>query len=155
MKACITFLMIFSFVAVCSAADFNGKWVAQVSNPMMGGKSERIFTFQVAGDKLTGTIEDWQVTNAIFQEKGKPATTGTLKTQRGEPQQIVEGKVTGDDISFAVVAQMFGQETKTQYKGKFASNEIKFIAEDAGGGGGGFGGPPAGPQELTAKKMAP
>jgi hypothetical protein len=155
MKACIAFMVIASFIAAGSAADINGKWVAQVTNPMMGGKSERVFTFQVSGDKLTGTIEDWQVSNAVFQEKGKPAATGTLKTQRGEPQQITEGKVTGDDISFAIVAQMFGQETKTQYKGKATGAEIKFTAEDAGGGGGGFGGPPAGPQEMIAKKLVP
>jgi hypothetical protein len=154
-KLCIAFLLLMSFAAVCSAADINGKWVAQVTNSMMGGKSERIFTFQVSGDKLTGTIEDWQVSNAVFQEKGKPAATGTLKTQRGEPQQITEGKVSGDDISFAIVSQMFGQEMKTQYKGKIAGTEIKFTTEDAGGGGGGFGGPPAGPQEMIAKRLVP
>jgi len=45
---------------------------------------------------------------------------------------------------------------KTLYKGKIAGDEIKFTAEaaDAGGGGGGFG-PPAGPQEMTAKRVAP
>jgi hypothetical protein len=146
--------MILAFAVVGSAAEINGKWLAQVSNPMMGGKSERIFNFQVSGDKLAGTIEDWQVTLATFEEKGKPAMIGTLKTRRGEPQQISEGKVTGDDISFAVVSQSFMGEMKTQYKGKVSGNEIKFTAEDAGGGGG-FGGPPAGPQEIIAKRVGP
>lgn len=152
MKVCAVFLVLLAFVAVGSAADFNGKWLAQVSNSMMGGSSERVFVFKVSGDKLTGTIEDWQVSLAVFEEKGKPAASGTLKTQRGEPQQITDGKISGDDISFAVVSQRFGMETRTEYKGKATGNEIKFTAEDAGGGGG-FGGPPAGPQEMVAKRI--
>ena len=147
-------LMLLVFTLICSAADINGKWLAQVSNPMMGGKSERVFNFQVSGEKLTGTIEDWQVSLATFEEKGKPAMSGTLKTRRGEPQQITEGKISGDTVSFAIVGQMFGMETKTQYTGKVAGNEIKFTAEDAGGGGG-MGGPPAGPQEMVAKRVSP
>ncbi|MBN1568608.1 MAG: hypothetical protein JXA73_12240 [Acidobacteria bacterium] len=153
MRVYLVLFMTLVFAAACSAADINGKWMAQVSNPMMGGNSERVFNFQVSGENLTGTIEDWQVTLATFQETGKAAMTGTLKTRRGDPQQISEGKVSGDEISFAVVAQMFGMETKTQYKGKVIGNEIKFTAEDAGGGGGGFGGPPAGPQEMVAKRV--
>jgi len=51
-----------------------------------------VFNFQVSGEKLTGTIEDWQVSLATFQEAGKPAMSGTLKTQRGEPQQITREK---------------------------------------------------------------
>ena len=155
MKAYIVLLMILAFAVVCNAADINGKWLASVSNPMMGGNSERVFTFQVSGEKLTGTIVDWQVSLATFEEKGKPMMTGTLKTQRGEPQPIAEGKISGDDVSFAVVSQMFGMEMKTVYKGKLAGNEIKFTLEDAGGGGGGFGGPPPGPQEIVAKKVSP
>jgi hypothetical protein len=151
MKATVVLLMIVAFAAVGVAADINGKWIAQVSNPMMGGNSERVFTFQVSGDKLTGAIVDWQVSNAVFEEKGKAAVTGTLKTQRGDAQQISEGKVTGDDVSFTVVAQMFGMEMKTQYKGKAAGNEIKFTIETDSGGGG-MGGPAAGPQEIVAKK---
>ncbi len=154
MRVYLIILMILAFAAIGAAADINGKWVAQVSNPMMGGNSERIFNFQVSGEKLTGTIEDWQVTLATFQESGKPAMSGTLKTRRGEPQQISEGKVAGDEISFAVTAQMFGMEMKTQYKGKVAGSEIKFTAEDAGGGGG-MGGPAPGPQEMVAKRINP
>jgi len=79
--------------------------------------------------------------------------SGTLKTQRGEPQQLTVGKISGDTVSFAIVGQMMGMEMKTQYKGKIAGNEIKFTAEQEGGGGG-FG-PPAGPQEMTAKRVSP
>ena len=153
MKAYLVVIMILAFALAGIAADISGKWMAQVSNPMMGGKSERVFNFLVSGEKLTGTIEDWQVSQATFQEAGKPAMSGTLKTQRGEPQQITEGKVSGDAVSFAIVGQMMGMETKTQYKGKIAGNEIKFTAEQEGGGGG-FG-PPAGPQEMVAKRVSP
>jgi hypothetical protein len=154
MKICLALLTMLAFAVVCTAADINGKWIGQVSgNPMMGGRGERVFNFQVAGEKLSGTIEDWSVSAATFEEKGKPAMSGTLKAQRGEPQPIIEGKVSGDTVSFAVTAQMFGMETKTQYKGKVAGNEIKFTLESEGGGGGGFGGPPAGPQEIVVKKV--
>jgi hypothetical protein len=156
MKTYIVVLMILAFALACNAADISGKWLAQVSNPMMGGDSERVFTFQVSGEKLTGTIEDWQVAKATFQETGKPAVSGTLKTQRSNPQQISDGKISGDSVTFAVVGQMFGMEMKTLYKGKITGSEIKFTAEtaDGGGGGGGFG-PPAGPQEMVAKRVAP
>jgi len=77
--------------------------------------------------------------------------TGVLKTQSSDPQAISDGKISGDDISFAVVSQMFGMEMKTEYKGKVTGDTIKFTAENAGGGGG-FG-PPQQPQEMTAKRM--
>ncbi len=147
----LVLLAVFVLSAAAIAADFNGKWIAEVSNPM-GGKSERIFVFKAAGDKLTGTVADWQVSSAVFEEKGKAPMTGVLKTQRGEPQQISEGKIAGDDVSFAIVSQGFMGETKTEYKGKIAGNEIKFTV-DQGGGMGGMGGPGGGgPQEIVAKK---
>ncbi len=150
MRICAALLMILSFAALCTAADVSGKWVAEVTNPN-GAKSERIFTFQVAGNKLTGTITTLQVAQATFEEKGKPPMTGILKTQSADPQAISDGKLSGDDISFAIVSQMFGMEMKTEYKGKVTGDAIKFTAESAGGGGG-FG-PPQQPQEMTAKRM--
>jgi hypothetical protein len=146
MRITMLFMAILLFAFACNAADVNGKWLAEVND--FGGKSERVFTFEVAGEKLTGTIANWQISLAVFEEKGKPAMTGTLKTQRGEPQKIVDGKISGTAISFAVVAEMFGQEMKTEYKGTISGEEIKLTVEQGGGMGG-----PAQPQEIVAKRM--
>ena len=148
MKIHLAFAAILVFAIAGSAADVSGKWIAQVTNPM-GAKSERIFTFQVSGETVTGTIAELQVSIATFEEKGKPPMTGTLKTQNRDPQAISDGKISGDTISFAVVSQSPFGEMRTDYKGKIAGNEIKFTAEQ-GGGMGGMGG---GPQEIVAKRM--
>jgi hypothetical protein len=106
-----------------AAADISGKWVAQVPG-RQGAMQEQTFTFKVAGDALTGTIS----------------------SQRGD-QEISEGKVSGNDVSFAVVRKMQDMEMKSTYKGTIAGTEIKFTMESTGGRGG------AGkPVEFTAKK---
>jgi len=149
MKKLFVSLLLLSFAAVCNAADVGGKWIAEVKAPN-GSKAERIFDFQASGDKLTGTITNLQVYRAIFQEQGKPALTGTLKTQAADPQPIVDGKITGSDICFAVVDQMFGMEMRTEYKGKVSGDEIKFSVENVSAGG--FGGPPMPAQEIVARR---
>jgi len=152
MKSHLTLLMILVFAVAAIAADINGKWLAQVTNPM-GQKTERIFAFQVSGDKVMGTVTELQVLTATFEEKGKPAMTGILKTQNRDPQAISDGKISGDDVSFAVVNQSPFGEMKTEYKGKISGGEIKFTVEQGGGMGGGMGGMGGGPQEIVAKKM--
>jgi hypothetical protein len=149
MKIHVLVLAVLIFAVAASAADINGKWVAQVTSPS-GSKTERVFIFQASGDKVTGTIVNIQIAQATFEEKGKPAMVGTLKTQNADPQAISEGKITGDSISFAIVSQMFGQEMKTEYKGKVAGDEIKFTVEQSGGMGGPGGG---GAQEIVAKRV--
>ena len=128
MKIYTVLLAIISFAIAAVAADINGMWVAQITSPS-GSASERIFTFRVSGSTLTGTIANQQVYLATFEEKGKPKMTGTLKTQSGNPQEISEGKASGDDISFVIISNMMGNEMRTIYKGKVSGNEIKFTAE--------------------------
>jgi hypothetical protein len=113
-------LLICAFAAV--AADISGKWVAQVPG-RQGNMQEVTFTFKVNGAALTGTVTN----------------------PRGD-QEITEGKVSGDNISFMVVRKFQDMEMKTIYKGKVAGNEIKFTMEMQGGRGGGA------PVEFTAKK---
>jgi hypothetical protein len=149
MKIHILVLAILIFAIAASAADINGKWVAQVTSPS-GSKTERVFIFQASGDKVTGTIANIQVAQATFEEKGKPAMVGTLKTQNTDPQAISDGKITGDNLSFTIVSQSFMGEMKTEYKGKVAGDEIKFTVEQSGGMGGPGGG---GPQEIVAKRV--
>jgi hypothetical protein len=151
MKIHVALLAILIFAIAASAADISGKWIAQVTSPN-GAKSERLFTFQVSGEKVTGTVANIQVATATFEEKGKPPMTGILKTQNTDPQAISEGKVTGDDVSFAIVSQSFMGEMKTTYKGKVTGNEIKFTVEQAMGGMGGMMGGP-GPQEIIATRV--
>ena len=110
------------------AADLNGKWVAQISNPN-GGDSERVFTLSVTAGKLTGTIINKSVAPASFEQPGKKEMTGILKTQQGKPVEIIEGQVTGDKVSFAAMGNMFGTQVKTVYTGTFAGDELKVTAE--------------------------
>lgn len=108
-------------LTVVWAADVNGKWVAQV--PGRGGQTrETTFTFKVEGAKLTGTVSGMQ----------------------GD-QPISDGKISGDDISFVVVANFQGNEIRLLYKGKVAGDEIKMTRTREGGDQPG--------QEFVAKRV--
>ena len=155
MKTYTILLAIILFAIAAVAADINGMWVAQITSPS-GSQSERIFTFRASGDNLTGTIINQSVALATFEQKGKPKMTGTLKTQTGIPQEISEGKVSGDDISFVIISKMMGNEIRTIYTGKVSGNEIKFKAETKFPAGmtSPSGSPmqPQPPQEIVAKR---
>jgi len=125
-----TVVWMIALLAVCavaaSAADITGKWVAQI--PGRNGTMEQTFNFKQSGETLTGSIS----------------------TQRGE-QEISDGKVSGDAVSFVTVMSFGGNEMKMMYKGTIAGNEIKFTRSMEGGPGGGGGGR-GGPMEFVAKK---
>jgi hypothetical protein len=102
------------------AADVTGKWVAQV--PGRDGETrETVFNLKADGGQLTGSVT----------------------SQRGE-LQISDGKVNGDEISFATVLEFNGNQMKFLYKGKVAGDEIKFTRQREGGD--------RPPQEFTAKR---
>lgn len=87
------------------AADFNGKWTAQVETPR--GTQTMTFNFHVDGAKLTGTVT----------------------TPRGD-SEISNGKVDGDNISFDVVRNFNGNEFKISYTGKAdGADSIKFSSQ--------------------------
>jgi len=118
------------------AADVTGKWVAETQG--RNGPTQVTFTLKADGAKLTGTV---------------------LQGAQGEPTEITEGKVDGDNISFVVVRNMGGNEFKLTYKGKVSGDEIKFTREFGGGGPGGGGGGMGGgrgmggpPPEIIAKR---
>ena len=96
------------FVALGSvtalAADFNGKWTAQVQGRR--GTQTVTFDFHVDGSKLTGTIT----------------------SPRGE-SDISDGKVDGDNISFDQVLNFNGNEFKISYTGKADGDTIKFTRQ--------------------------
>jgi len=93
------------------AADVSGQWVAEV--PGRQGQTQTMtFTFNVEGEKLTGSIT----------------------TPRGE-SPISDGKVRGDEISFTQVLEFGGNQMKFLYKGKVVGDEIRFTRQREGGEG--------------------
>ena len=93
------------FVALGSmsalAADFNGKWTGDVTTPR--GTQTLTFDFKVDGSALTGKVT----------------------TPRGA-NDISNGKVDGDNISFDQVVNFNGNEFKINYTGKADGDTIKF-----------------------------
>src|SRR5512142_42326 len=81
----IAFLMALLALAAW-AADVNGKWKAEFQTPD-GNTRTSIFSFKVEGEKLTGTVE---------------SPRGTADIQ--------EGRLSGDDVSFAVVRNFNGND---------------------------------------------
>jgi hypothetical protein len=110
--------------AAAYAADVTGKWVAETQG--RNGPTQTTFTFKVDGAKLTGTTQGAQ----------------------GDPVEITEGKVEGDNISFVVIRKFGENEMKMTWKGKVSGDEIKFTREmqapPGGFGGGPGGGAPGG-----------
>jgi hypothetical protein len=83
------------------AADFNGKWTGDVTTPR--GTQTLTFDFKVDGAVLKGTVT----------------------TPRGA-NDISNGKVDGDTISFEQVMNFNGNEFKVTYTGKADGDTIKF-----------------------------
>jgi len=86
------------------AADFNGKWTAQVEG--RNGPQTITFNFKVDGAALTGTVT----------------------TPRGDVD-ISNGKVDGDNISFDTVMNFNGNSMTISYKGVAAGDTIKFTRQ--------------------------
>ena len=103
---------VLALMAVCSlavlAADASGTWKASMETP--NGAMEATFALKVDGDKLTGTV-----------------TMG----QMGEGA-ISEGKVDGDNVSFAVVRDFNGNQVRINYTGKISGDEMKINGEVVG-----------------------
>jgi hypothetical protein len=116
--------------AAALAADFNGKWTAEVPS-RQGGTTTTTLTFKVDSGKLTGTMSN----------------------QMGD-MEITNGKVDGDNISFDVVREFNDNKITLTYTGKAqADGTVKFTRTMSGmPGGGGGQAPPA--QEFTAKKAS-
>ena len=83
------------------AADFNGKWTADV--PGRNGTQPVTFDFKVSGAALTGKVT----------------------TARGD-SDISDGKVDGDTITFTQTMNMNGNDMKMTYTGKADGDTIKF-----------------------------
>jgi hypothetical protein len=95
----VLFLALGSVAAL--AADFNGKWTAEVTTPR--GTQTLTFDFHVDGTALTGKIT----------------------SPRGD-SDITEGKIDGDNIAFSQVVSFNGNDMKIVYTGKVDGDGIKF-----------------------------
>ena len=101
-RVCVSALVIGCALAlVAAAADVSGKWRAEFATPD-GTQRVNTFTFQVDGDKVTGTVAGAQ-----------------------DETPIKDGKVSGDMISFTA-DRPFGTFT---YKGKIGGDAIKFAVQ--------------------------
>jgi hypothetical protein len=89
--------------------DINGKWHAQVPWPGRN-LTDFYFVFKVDGAKLTGTV-----TYAVGDSLAR--------------MDIIEGKVSGADLSFAVISTQRNTEQKWTFKGKAEGTTIPFTAE--------------------------
>lgn len=83
------------------AADINGKWTAAMQG-RNGQSREMTYNLKTDGGKLTGTVS----------------------SPMGE-REIEEGKVDGDNISFAMTMNMQGESRKMLYTGKVEGDEIR------------------------------
>ncbi|MGA9063572.1 MAG: hypothetical protein WB341_18155 [Terracidiphilus sp.] len=111
MKKLGTTILFFALGTVTAlAADFNGKWTADVQG--RNGNTQTItFEFHVDGTTLTGTIT----------------------TPRGGTD-ISNGKVDGDNISFDQVMNFNGNSITISYRGTADGDTIKFTRTFGGGG---------------------
>src|SRR5580700_4515493 len=91
------------------AADFTGKWTAQVPG-RAGQTREQTFNFKAGGGALTGTVSG-----------------------RGGDMPIAEGKIDGDTISFSQTMEFNGNSMKLVYQGTVSGDEIKFTRQRDGG----------------------
>lgn len=113
-------LLVAAFLTAASsatAADLTGKWQGTMQTP--DGQSLEInFNFKLDGEKLTGTAA----------------------SSYGE-EQITDGTVKGDAISFVILAG--GGQFKITYKGKVVGDDLKFTVTLG----------EMGDRELTAKRV--
>ena len=88
-------------VAMAFAAGIDGQWKSEMTTPN-GQTFTSTYNLKAEGSSLTGTV------------------VGRM----GEAP-IVDGKVNGDEFSFAVVRERQGQEFRIEYKGVVSGDELK------------------------------
>ncbi|HYP09053.1 MAG TPA: hypothetical protein VER03_22700 [Bryobacteraceae bacterium] len=94
-----SFTLLLALAASLFAADLNGKWTGILKSG--NGDIDTTMVLKVSGEKLTGTV-----TNMYGEE------------------EITEGTVKGDDLSFIILAG--GGQFKLVYKGKVEADQIRF-----------------------------
>src|SRR5579884_1073954 len=93
------------------AADVSGKWTWEQQG--RNGNTTSTLTLKQDGSNLTGTLD----------------------AGRGQPIEISNGKVDGNNVMFTVVRNFNGNEMKTEYKGTLDGDSLKLEWMQAGRGG--------------------
>jgi hypothetical protein len=94
------------------AADITGKWKSEFQGPD-GNSRTNVFTFEVKGETVTGTV---------------------TSSMAPEPAKIEEGTLKGDAIAFKVTRSMGGNDIKLSYTGTVKGDEMPLkVSADAGG----------------------
>jgi hypothetical protein len=110
------------FAITAMAAEVTGKWVATVQG-RSGMPRQHTFSLKAEGNTLTGTVSGFR---------------------GGGEENITEGKVNGNEISFAVMREFQGQSVKMLYKGTVTGDTMKLNVSREGGQGPG--------REITATR---
>jgi hypothetical protein len=138
-----TLLLVVAFVAF--AADVTGKWTYE--GPGRGGNPGRptTITLKQDGAKLTGSVP------GMGGGRGRGGAAADPNAPPPPPpadQEISNGKVDGNNISFEVKTSRGGNDFVTKYEGTLDGDSLKLkITRPAMGGGD----PPA-PTEVVAKR---
>ena len=101
-----TILLVVAFVAV--AADATGKWSYEMAGRNGGPARQMTITLKQDGNKLTGSVPG-------FGRGGGG----------GQEQEITNGKVDGNNISFEVKREFNGNTMVTKYEGTLSGDELK------------------------------
>jgi hypothetical protein len=133
----MTVLAVCLLITTAYSSDIAGTWKG--SQEFMGRAREVSFTFVTDKDDPT-------------------KFTGTSPGRQGGENQITDGKIDGDNISFNVKYTAETRELIIKYTGTVKDKEMTLNMEvdfsgmggAPGGGGGGFGGPPP---PLVLKKV--
>jgi uncharacterized protein (DUF2147 family) len=89
------------FATTLFAADISGKWTAEVEG-RDGQKRTTTFNLKAEGEKLTGTVSG----------------------RGGREFNIEDGKISGDNVEFAVTMEINGNSRKVVYKGKASGDQL-------------------------------
>jgi len=93
-------ILTFAAAALSFAADIDGKWTGELKGP--NGAMQITMAFKATGETFTGTIT----------------------TQTGD-QDIKEGKIKGDEITWFTVFEREGNSMKILNKAKITGSEMK------------------------------
>ena len=97
-----------------TAADIDGKWAGKYDPGVGGALMNMEYTFKAEGNVLTGT---------------------TVGGSEDERIPLLDGKIEGNRISFALNVDLAGQELKFNYTGELIDGKLNLRFELAGSGG--------------------
>jgi hypothetical protein len=137
------------------AADVTGTWVAEMAPPQFGpGGGSGGPPGGAPGSGPGGGPGGGGPMKFTFKLKAEGSSlSGTVVGPMGNENEIIEGIIDNDKVSFAVKVNRMGNEMKINYKGTVSGDEMKITFSMEGG----MGGPPGGggmpPMEMVAKRQ--